>query len=63
MNPVDHVVADQAIKAKKAAQGAQAADLRAGRRAASAPSNSNRAATIIIWLLGIGTLVAMFLRR
>lgn len=63
MGPVEHIAADQALKAKKAAEGEHPPHLHMGRRAASAPSTASRVATAVLWLLAIGTLVALFLRR
>ncbi len=64
MNPVDHVVAEKAIQAKKkASQAAHAMDNGDGRQIGSIPSTTSRIVTAVIWLLAIGTLVALFLKR
>lgn len=54
MKPVDHVVAEAAVKAKRAADAGNPL------RSRHAPSTANRAATGAIWAIAILSLAAMF---
>ncbi|MFM9938675.1 MAG: hypothetical protein ACKVP7_04165 [Hyphomicrobiaceae bacterium] len=64
MNPVDHVVAEKAIQAKKAKQAAaHAMDKGDGRQIGSIPTTTSRALAAGIWVAAIGSMVAVFMMR